>query len=109
MRCVCWSADFSEARVVEAMFRAQGVPVFVFDAGMAQLDWFKSLAIGGYRIMVPESQLDGSDRVITAQTAHTHSRCRACASIPWRVRSARRRRLFAKIPPERNRRLTVCR
>lgn len=69
MRCVYWSADFSEARVVEAMFRAQGVPVFVFDAGMAQLDWFKSLAIGGYRIMVPESQLDAARRLLAEYRA----------------------------------------
>ena len=49
MRCVCWSADFSEARVVEAMFRAQGVPVDLVTASASGLDPNISRAAADYQ------------------------------------------------------------
>lgn len=52
-----WSADFGEAHVVEAMLRAHGLHASVFDAGIVRQDWFKTLALGGYRVMVPDAQI----------------------------------------------------
>ena len=57
MRRAYWSADFGEAHVVEAMLRAHGLHASVFDAGIVRQDWFKTLALGGYRVMVPDSQM----------------------------------------------------
>jgi len=51
-----WTPDYGDASVVAAMLCAHGVRAFVFDAGMAQVNWFQSLAIGGYRVMVPAAQ-----------------------------------------------------
>ena len=55
MRRAYWTADFAEAHVVEAMLRAHGVNAHVFDAQMVRQDWFKTLALGGYRVMVADA------------------------------------------------------
>ena len=55
MRRVCWTADFAEANIVVGLLRANGIEAMVFDAGMAQLNWMQTLAIGGYRIMVSDA------------------------------------------------------
>lgn len=52
MRRVFWSAEYDEAHVVQAMLRSQRIESWVFDADMARQDWFRVLAIGGYRVMV---------------------------------------------------------
>jgi hypothetical protein len=52
MRRAYWTADFAEAHVVQAMLRSQRIEAWVFDADMARQDWFRVLAIGGYRVMV---------------------------------------------------------
>ncbi len=64
MQRAYWSADFSEAHVVEAMLRANDLHASVFDAGMARQDWFKTLAIGGYRVMVPDSQTAAARQLV---------------------------------------------
>ena len=65
MRRAYWSADFGEAHVVEAMLRAHGLYALVFDAGIVRQDWFKTLAFGGYRVMVPSSQLAAAQPLLT--------------------------------------------
>lgn len=64
MRRAYWSADFGEAHVVEAMLRSYGVHASVFDAGIVRQDWFKTLALGGYRVMVPDSQTDSARELL---------------------------------------------
>lgn len=64
MRRAYWSADFGEAHVVEAMLRAHGLYASVFDAGIVRLDWFKTLALGGYRVMVPSSHLAAAQQLL---------------------------------------------
>lgn len=64
MRRAYWSADFGEAHVVEAMLRAHGFHASVFDAGIVRLDWFKTLAFGGYRVMVPAAQMASAQQLL---------------------------------------------
>lgn len=69
MRRAYWSADFGEAHVVAAMLRAQGVHASVFDAGIVRQDWFKTLALGGYRVMVPDAQTAAAQELLAAYRA----------------------------------------
>ena len=50
MQRACWTADFAEANIVAGLLRANGIDASVFDAGMAQLNWMQTLAVGGYRL-----------------------------------------------------------
>jgi len=54
LRRAYWSADFAEAHIVEAMLRAHGVQAWVFDALIVRQDWFRTLAFGGYRVMIAD-------------------------------------------------------
>lgn len=66
MRRVYWTADFSEATIVAGLLRANGIDAYVFDAGMAQLNWMETLAIGGYRIMVADADAQTAQDLLVA-------------------------------------------
>lgn len=66
MRRVCWTADFAEANIVAGLLHANGTEASVFDAGMAQLNWLETLAIGGYRVMVADADEPAAHDMITA-------------------------------------------
>jgi len=66
MRRVCWTADFAEANIVAGLLRANGIEATVFDAGMAQLNWMETLAIGGYRIMVADADAQAARDLLIA-------------------------------------------
>ena len=52
---VFWSAQYDEAHVVQALLRSRQIEAWVFDADMARQDWFRVLAIGGYRVMIADA------------------------------------------------------
>jgi uncharacterized protein (DUF983 family) len=60
-----WTADFAEANIVAGLLRANGINAWVFDAGMASLDWRRTLAIGGYRIMVVDADVVAAQELVT--------------------------------------------
>lgn len=64
MKRAYWSGDFGEAHVVAAMLQAHGLEAAVFDALLVRQDWFNTLVYGGYRIMVPESQVPAAREVL---------------------------------------------
>lgn len=66
MTRVFWTADFAEAHIVAGLLRANGIAVSVFDAGMAQLNWLQTLAIGGYRVMARATDAPAALHVIAA-------------------------------------------
>jgi len=66
MRRVCWTADFAEANVVAGLMRANGIDAEVFDTGMTQLNWMETLAIGGYRIMVADADVQAARDLVAA-------------------------------------------
>ena len=49
---VYWTVDLLEAHIVTGLLCDEGVQAWVFDADMVRQDWFRALAIGGYRIVV---------------------------------------------------------
>jgi hypothetical protein len=61
-----WTADFAEANIVASLLRANGIDAWVFDAGMASLDWRRTLAIGGYRIMVADTDAAAARELVAA-------------------------------------------
>lgn len=66
MRRACWTADFAEANIVTGLLLANGIRASVFDAGMAQLNWLQTLAIGGYRIMVADADAGAAHDLVAA-------------------------------------------
>jgi len=66
MRRAFWTADFAEANIVAGLLRANGIEASVFDAGMAQLNWMETLAIGGYRVMVAEVDAESASDLVAA-------------------------------------------
>lgn len=46
------------------MLRAHGLHASVFDAGIVRQDWFKTLALGGYRVMVPDAQMEPAQKLL---------------------------------------------
>jgi hypothetical protein len=53
MRRVHTTFDLLEAHIIVGMLQRNDVDAWLFDADFVRQDWFKSLAYGGYRIMVP--------------------------------------------------------
>lgn len=49
-------ADLTEARVIEAGLKAQGIHVTVPEAQFGQTDFLMQTALGGFGILVPEDQ-----------------------------------------------------
>lgn len=66
MQRAYWSGDFSEAHIVTAMLRAHDVDASAFDAGIVRQDWFQILALGGYRVMVPDAQMARTQELLGA-------------------------------------------
>lgn len=61
MQRVRTAYDLLEALVIVAMLRDAGIEASVFDAEFVRQDWFRMLAYGGFRIMVPDR--DAADAV----------------------------------------------
>ena len=105
MRRAYWSADFAEAHIVEAMLRAHGVQAWVFDALIVRQDWFRTLAFGGYRVMIADEDAARAADVIgeyrtgalaVADEAVERPRCPQCAT-PGRDDAIPRRLVFATL------------
>lgn len=54
MRRIHTTYDLLEAHIITEMLRANGIDAWLFDADFVRQDWFKSIAYGGYRILVPD-------------------------------------------------------
>lgn len=55
-----------EAHVLQSRLVAEGVPAIVADAHMVGANPFLSIAVGGVRVLVPESHLDRADEIVKA-------------------------------------------
>lgn len=49
--------DLLEAHLITAMLREHGIDAWLFDADFVRQDWFKSIAYGGYRILVRDEDM----------------------------------------------------
>ena len=57
MRRIHTTYDLLEAHLITAMLREHGIDAWLFDADFVRQDWFKSIAYGGYRILVREEDV----------------------------------------------------
>jgi hypothetical protein len=61
MRCMIrihTTVDLLEAEILAGFLREHGVAAEVFDRDMVRQDWFRALAFGGYRVVVPSENAD---------------------------------------------------
>ena len=56
----------TEAHVLQARLVAEGIPAVVTDAHLAQANYLWALAVGGARVLVPESFLDAAHEIKAA-------------------------------------------
>lgn len=66
MQRVHWAAETHDAYVVEGLLRANGIVAWTFDAGIVRLDWLKTLAFGGCRVMVADSDAEPAWHIVNA-------------------------------------------
>lgn len=60
MRCVDWTAEYLDGQVIVALLRAEGLHAHLFDQHTVRQDWFRILAYGGFRVMVPASEFEAA-------------------------------------------------
>lgn len=66
MRRIHWAAEAPDAHIVEALLRSHGIGAWSFDTGIVRLDWLKTLAFGGCRVMVADADAEQAYRVVIA-------------------------------------------
>ncbi len=66
MRRIYWAAEAQDAHIVEALLRGHGIGAWSFDTGIVRLDWLKTLAFGGCRVMVADADAEQAHRVVAA-------------------------------------------
>lgn len=66
MRRIYWAAEAQDAQIVEALLRGHGIGAWSFDTGIVRLDWLKTLAFGGCRVMVSDADEERAHRVVAA-------------------------------------------
>lgn len=66
MQCVHWAAETNDACAVEGLLCAGGISAWTFDAGIVRLDWLKTLAFGGCRVMFADSDAQPARRITDA-------------------------------------------
>jgi hypothetical protein len=55
MKRAFWTLRLHDAKIVAGLLRSEGVTTFVFDDGIAQIDWLAASAYGGFRVMVADA------------------------------------------------------
>jgi len=103
--------NLAEARVAQSSLQAAGLTVFVFDEHRAGLLWTEQLALGGIRLMTPETQAEdarllmGEARGSTAPLARVRRRewvsgaalLLACFVFGWTLAGFKREDWFHRI------------
>jgi hypothetical protein len=69
MRTVATFSKPEEAHLFRTWLEGAGIPAFVHDESIVQLDWFMSNAIGGVRVQVAEEDFDSAREFIAAEAA----------------------------------------
>jgi len=87
MRRVHRSFDLLEAHIIAGLLRDDGVNAEVFDADFVRQDWFKMLAYGGFRIVVPDAEFaEATERIkqyqagVLASEGDERARCPSCGN-----------------------------
>lgn len=81
---------------------AAGIPAYVHDEHMVQLDWFMSNAIGGVRVQIADEDVELAREVLAADAARetppeSTVHCSACGSDKVRMEEWPRRLAFVTL------------
>ena len=79
MRCVECTFEYLDGLALVALLRANDLDAHLFNENFVRQDWLYILAYGGFRVMVPASQLDLARSICDAfragALALTHGEC----------------------------------
>ena len=65
------SFDLLEAHIIVARLRVEGIDAHVFDADFVRQNWFRMLAYGGFRIVVPDESASAACDILQRYRAGT--------------------------------------
>ncbi|HOX71223.1 MAG: hypothetical protein WAS23_07320 [Dokdonella sp.] len=90
MRCVERTCDYLDGLALVALLRANDLDAHLFDENFVRLDWLQIFAYGGFRVMVPLSQLEMASGLAEAYRTGAlrfaeeecdHSCCPQCSGL----------------------------
>lgn len=64
MRCVDWTPDHLHGLILVALLHSWGIDARLFDENFVRQNWLKTLAYGGFRIVVPAKDLQSSREIL---------------------------------------------
>jgi hypothetical protein len=101
LRRVDTTFDLPEAHIIVGLLRSEGIDAHLFDADFVRQNWFKAIAYGGYRILVPDEAASSAREITRAyremKPALSHpddKPCPSCASTAYRDDPRPRRWVF---------------
>ncbi len=102
LRRIDTTFDLPEAHIIVGLLRADGIDAYAFDTDFVRQDWFKAIAYGGYRILVPDEDVGSAGEIIRAYreakpalSDATDTPCPVCSSSTYRDDPRPRRWVFA--------------
>lgn len=104
MRCVERTYEYLDGLALVALLRANELDAHLFDENFVRQDWLHIIVYGGFRVMVPENELeralqlrDSSHNGVLSLTTDecTDPICPACQESSGHTDLAPRRRVFA--------------
>lgn len=82
-------ATISEAHIAAGALRCHGLTAEVFDTQLGQTDWLIQTALGGFRLVVAEADLEVARRIVgSARAAAPPPVDRSAPVIAWWRRAA---------------------
>ena len=98
MRTVATFSKPEEAHLFRTRLEAAGIPAYVQDENMIQMDWLYSNAIGGVRVQIAEDDVDAAHEFLAAESGReappSEMLCPACGSERTTVDELPRRVAF---------------
>jgi transposase-like protein len=106
MRRIHWTAESQDADAVVSLLRGYGIAAWAFDTGVVRLDWWKTLAFGGCRVMVADEDAAAAYQLVSAyrkgelaleDSPDDRPRCPACHHSAGEEDPRPRRMIFAAV------------
>ncbi len=90
--CIATYAKPEEAHLARLHLEAEGVPAFLADEHVVQMDWALTNAVGGVRLMVEEEHIEAAVKILELDpvSSEVHGlesmscpKCQQCAAEPY--------------------------
>ncbi|HMM66642.1 MAG TPA: hypothetical protein PKC03_06840 [Dokdonella sp.] len=103
MRCIDWTPEYLEGRIIVSLLQANEVDAYLFDENFVRQNWFEILGYGGFRVMVPNQQSQEARQITADYRAGTLAspdeascrvKCMVCLSIDTEPNPNPRRAVF---------------